>query len=35
MSTAVADRVIRLDAELILSDTQESCCKKEPLAAPK
>jgi hypothetical protein len=30
-----ADRDIRLYAELILFDTQESCCKKRPLAAPK
>jgi NitT/TauT family transport system substrate-binding protein len=29
------DQDIRLYAELILSDTEESCCKKKPLAAQK
>jgi hypothetical protein len=35
LAAPAADRDIRLCAEHILSDAQESCCKKRPLAAPQ
>jgi hypothetical protein len=35
LAVPAADGDIRLYAELILSDAQESCCKKRSVAAPR